>query len=158
MSTAADLPDLNVWVALIWPVHSHHPHSVAFWEHQAAEQVFFCTVTALGLVRLVCQPKLMGTAVRNPAEASNLLDTLCQQPGVRVAEPKDDGWDVFHQLLRGGALPARLCTDAHLAALAIANGWRLVSFDRDFEQFEALNRLSLPGSQPGGGSATAGRG
>jgi hypothetical protein len=26
-------------------------------EQQAAEQVLFCTVTALGLVRLVCQPK-----------------------------------------------------------------------------------------------------
>ena len=30
------------------------------------------TVTALGLVRLVCQPKLMGTAVRNAPEASAL--------------------------------------------------------------------------------------
>ncbi len=41
-------------------------------------------------------------------------------------------------------LPARLCADAHLAALAIANGWRLVSFDRDFERFEGLERLPLP--------------
>ncbi len=51
---------------------------------------------------------------------------------------------MFHQLLRGGAIPARLCTDAHLAALAIANGWRLVSFDRDFERFAGLERLLLP--------------
>jgi predicted nucleic acid-binding protein len=51
---------------------------------------------------------------------------------------------VFHQLLRGAALPARLCTDAQLAALAIGNGWRLVSFDRDFERFEGLERLPLP--------------
>jgi hypothetical protein len=29
---------------------------VHYWEQQAAEQVLFCTVTALGLVRLVCQP------------------------------------------------------------------------------------------------------
>jgi predicted nucleic acid-binding protein len=50
---------------------------------------------------------------------------------------------VFHQLLRITELPARLCTDAHLAALAIANGWRLVSFDRDFERFEGLVRLPL---------------
>jgi predicted nucleic acid-binding protein len=40
-------------------------------------------------------------------------------------------------------LPPRLCTDAYLAALAIANGWRLVSFDRDFERFEGLERLAL---------------
>jgi toxin-antitoxin system PIN domain toxin len=141
MNTTADLPDLNVCLALIWPEHIHHQHAVQYWEQQAADQVLFCTVTALGLVRLVCQPKLMGTAVRNAAEASDLLNALCQQPGVQMAEPDHDGWEVFHQLLRGGALPARLCTDAHLAALAIANGWRLVSFDRDFERFEGLERL-----------------
>jgi hypothetical protein len=43
----------------------------------------------------------------------------------------------------GAAQPARLCSDAHLAALAIAHGWRLVSFDRDFERFEGLERLAL---------------
>ena len=148
MSTPADLPDLNVWLALIWPEHIHHQHAVQYWEQQAAEQVLFCTVTALGLVRLVCQPKLMGTAVRNAAEASDLLNALCQQPGVQMAQPDHDGWEVFHQLLRsglrGGEIPSRLCTDAHLAALAIANGWRLVSFDRDFERFAALERLPLP--------------
>ncbi|MCX5951715.1 MAG: PIN domain-containing protein [Cyanobacteria bacterium] len=144
MSTSADLPDLNVWLALVCPAHNHHQHAVHDWEHQAAERVLFCTVTALGLVRLVCQPKLMGTAVKNAAEASALLEALGQQPGVKLAEPEHDGWEVFHQLLRGAGMPARLCTDAHLAALAIANGWRLVSFDRDFERFEGLERLQLP--------------
>ncbi|MEB3156995.1 MAG: TA system VapC family ribonuclease toxin [Cyanobacteriota bacterium] len=144
MSMAADLPDLNVWLALTWPEHLHHPHAVHYWEHQSADRVLFCTVTALGLVRLVCQPKLMGKAVRSTAEASTLLNDLCQQPGVSLAEPAQDGWEVFHQLLRGGALPVRLCTDAHLAALAIANGWRLVSFDRDFERFASLQTLFLP--------------
>ena len=58
------------------------------------------------------------------------------------------GWEVFHQLLCSGELPPRLCTDAYLAALAIANGWRLVSFDRDFERFEGLERLALRGARP----------
>jgi toxin-antitoxin system PIN domain toxin len=144
MRTSADLPDLNVWLALAWPDHIHHQHAVHYWEQQAAEQVLFSTVTALGLVRLVCQPKLMGKAVRNAAEASALLEAFCKQPGVTLAEPEHQGWEVFHQLLRGGEIPARLCTDAHLAALAIANGWRLVSFDREVERFEGVERLSLP--------------
>ena len=144
MSTAADLLDLNVWFALTWPGHSHHRQAVHYWEQQAAEQVLFCTVTALGLVRMVSQPKLMGVAVKNAAEASALLEALCQQPGVQLAAPEHVGWEVFHQLLRSAELPARLCTDAHLAALAITNGWRLVSFDRDFERFEGLERLLLP--------------
>lgn len=119
MSTPADLPDLNVWLALIWPEHIHHQHAVEYWEQQAAEQVLFCTVTALGLVRLVCQQKLMGTAVRNAAEASDLLNALCQQPGVQMAQPDHDGWEVFHHLLRGGEIPSRLCTDAHLERLPL---------------------------------------
>lgn len=143
MSTAADLPDLNVWLALACPDHSHHGQAVRYWEQQAAEQVLFCTVTALGLVRLVCQPKLMGTAVRSAAEASALLEGFCSQPGVSLAMPEQGGWEEFHRLLRGGSVPARLCTDAYLAALAIANGWRLVSFDRDFERFKGLERLAL---------------
>ena len=28
MSTTADLPDLNVWLALTWPDHIHHQHAV----------------------------------------------------------------------------------------------------------------------------------
>ena len=143
MSTTVDLPDLNVWLALACPDHSHHHQAVHYWEQQAAEQVLFCTVTALGLVRLVGQPKLMGAAVKRAAEASALLDVFCQQPGVSMASAEHAGWEVFHQLLRSGELPPRLCTDAYLAALAIANGWRLVSFDRDFERFEGLERLPL---------------
>jgi len=40
-------------------------------------------------------------------------------------------------------MPPRLCTDAYLAALASANGWRLVSFDRDFERFELFEWFAL---------------
>ena len=85
----------------------------------------------------------MGPDVKTTHEASAILQSLCQQPGVSLAIPASDGWDVFHQLMREGDLSARLCTDAYLAALAISNGWRLVSFDRDFERFGDLQRLSL---------------
>ena len=144
MTRIADFLDLNVWLALVWPGHSHHHEALQYWDHKASEQVLFSTVTALGLVRLVCQPKLMGAAVKTPLEASALLEALCQQPGVSLAAAEHGGWETFHQLLRKGNLPARLCTDAHLAALAMVNGWRLVSFDRDFERFSGLELLLLP--------------
>jgi hypothetical protein len=102
----ADLPDLNVWLA------------VHYWEEQAAGQVLFCTGTALGLVRLLSQPKLMGTSVKSGAEASAFLQGFCRQPGVTMAAPDHDGWEIFH--------------------------WRLVSFDRDFQRFADLHWLALP--------------
>ena len=143
MSFIADLPDLNVWLALASPTHQHHPSAVRYWEEQASQQVLFCTVTALGLVRLVMQPKVMGDAVLTAAEASALLDGFQQQSGVSYAQPSSDGWEVFHGLMRQQDLSPRLCTDAHLAALAITNQWRLVSFDRDFRSFPGLNLLQL---------------
>jgi toxin-antitoxin system PIN domain toxin len=142
-SDPADLPDLNVWLALAATQHPHHAQALTYWEQQASGQVLFCTVTALGLVRLLSQPKLMGASVLGSAEASDLLQTFRRQPGVAMAAPEHDGWDLFHTLLSSAELPARLQTDAYLAALVIANGWRLVSFDRDFERFKGLNWLAL---------------
>jgi toxin-antitoxin system PIN domain toxin len=141
VSTATDLPDLNVWLALASADHRHHREALHYWEQQAAERVLFCTITALGLVRLVRQPKIMGEAVMNAAEASALLQAFCSQPGVGLIAPEHDGFEVLHRFLRSQDLPARLCTDAYLASLAIANGWRLVSFDRDFERFGGLKWL-----------------
>jgi len=83
---------VNVWLALACPDHSHHRQAVHYWENQAAGQVLLCTVTALGLVRLVCQPKLMGAAVKTLADASFLLDAFCQQPGVSLAAEDRAGW------------------------------------------------------------------
>jgi len=74
------------------------------------------------------------------------LDQLLELPDPLFARLKAQAAServTLKQLLRGGEIPARLCTEAHLAALAIANGWRLVSFDRDFERFEGLERLVL---------------
>lgn len=143
MSIQADLPDLNVWLSLASTAHQHHAPAVSYWEQQASESILFCDITALGLVRLVSQPKLMGAAVKSTAEASAILKAFCAQPGVGMAEPEHDGWEIFHAILCSTELPARHCTDAYLAALAIANGWRLVSFDRGFKRFAGLEWLQL---------------
>ena len=143
LADPADLPDLNVWLALAATHHPHHAQALTYWEQQASGQVLFCTVTALGLVRLLSQPRLMGASVLGSAEASALLQELRRQPGVAMAAPEHDGWDLFHALMSTAALPARLQTDAYLAALAISNGWRLVSFDCDFKRFNGLNWLQI---------------
>ena len=54
MSATVDLPDLNVWLALACPDHSHHRQALHYWEQQAAGQVLFCAVTALALLESGC--------------------------------------------------------------------------------------------------------
>jgi|688.fasta_scaffold639434_2 hypothetical protein len=61
-----------------------------------------------------------------------------------LAEVQLEGWEVFHVPLRGGAWLSRLCTDVYLEALAITNGWRQRSFDRNFGRLTAPQRLPLP--------------
>lgn len=138
-----DLPDLNVWLALSAADHPHHAAARHYWEHQAANEVLFSNVTALGLVRLLCQPTVMGQQTLEPLQASAVLQELLNQPGVSVAAEAPGTWDLFHQLLSSQSLPSRLCTDTHLAALSIAGGWRLVSFDRDFRRFPGCSLLQL---------------
>jgi toxin-antitoxin system PIN domain toxin len=140
-----DLPDLNLWLALAWSGHRHHVTAYHYWEVQAADTVVFSTVTALGLVRLLSQPRAMGGAVLGLDQASAVLAAFLEQPGVRLVDDAAASWPVFRQLLSSGIWPARLCTDVHLAAIAITEGWRLVSFDRDFGRFSGLSWLPLAG-------------
>ncbi|ULR40530.1 hypothetical protein [Thermus sp. NEB1569] len=53
-----DLPDLNLWFALLVPEHPFHPEAQRYWG-VAAEPVLV-RVTALGLLRLLTNPKAMG--------------------------------------------------------------------------------------------------
>jgi predicted nucleic acid-binding protein len=85
----------------------------------------------------------MGEAVLTPAAAGEVLERFCEQPGVGFGGEPTDGWDVFQALLRKGTVEPQHCTDAHLAALSIVNGWRLVSFDQDFERYAGLKLLKL---------------
>jgi len=138
-----DLPDLNVWLALAWPLHPQHLRARHYWQAEAGERVVFCTATGLGLVRLLCRENVMGDAVLTPTAAGEVLERFCEQPGVGFGGEPTDGWHVFQALLRKGTVAPQQCTDAHLAALSIVNGWRLVSFDPEFERYLGLRLLRM---------------
>ena len=146
-----DLPDLNVWLALVVAEHPHHAAARRYWDEQQAmpalgPRVWFCRSTMLGLVRLLSQPKLMGEGVLALADAHAIYQQLRQTEGVGFvgdAESADAllaAWLANH----GEApWPARLWTDAWLAASAESAGLRLVSFDADFARFSLTRRLHL---------------
>lgn len=139
----ADLPDLNVWLALVWPLHPQHLRARHYWEQEAADRVLFCTATALGLVRLLSSTGLMGDGALSTVAAGALLEQFCQQPGVGLGGESTDGWEVFQALLRKGNVAPDQVVNAHLAAAAIVNGWRLVTLDGGFDQFLGLKLLRL---------------
>ncbi len=64
-----DLPDVNVWLALVNPRHPHHPPAVGYWEQTAAPRIFICRITMLGLLRLSTHKLVMGGAPYTVAQA-----------------------------------------------------------------------------------------
>jgi uncharacterized protein len=139
---AGDLPDLNVWLALALAEHPHHRAAQAYWYETAAARIWFCRVTMLGMVRLLAQPKLMGKAALGLRDAFDVYLRFAGLPEVgHCAEPADCE-SVLARLLEP-AIPARLWTDAYLAAFAGTGGLRLVTFDKDFARFGGVERLQL---------------
>lgn len=148
-----DLPDINVWLALAVQEHPHHAAAKNYWDETllamrstpnvAPQKIYFCRNTMLGLVRLLCQPKVVGKgALALPAawsvyqgfRALGFIDML--------ADPVECDVQIQTLLTAQAELPARLWTDAYLAALAQSSNARLLTFDRDFERFK-LPRYKL---------------
>ena len=143
---AGDLPDINVWLALCVQEHPHHAAARSYWNAggQGGSR-WFCRTTMLGLVRLLCQPKVVGTGALQLPQAFALYESLSAVPGVAMLKDPADAEAQLAALLSAGPLPPRLWTDAWLAATALASGLRLVTFDRDFERFALPKCLVLVG-------------
>lgn len=143
MRPQGDLPDINVWLALAVEEHPHHAAARAYWA--TAPDRWFCRVTMLGLVRLLCQPRVMGEGALALAEALALYDRFRGIRGVGLLADAEGCDARLSSLVAAAApLPARLWTDAYLAAMAQSAGLRLVSFDADFRRFGADHCLVLP--------------
>ena len=137
-----DLPDINVWLALAVQEHPHHTLAHRYWADEVAPlaadgqaHAWFCRTTMLGLVRLLCQPKAVGSGALDLAGAWRLYQSWRAQPliGLLPDPSRVDG--EIDRLLKSVQPAARLWTDTYLAALAYSSGLRLVTFDRDFERF-----------------------
>ncbi len=137
-----DLPDVNVWLAMAVKQHPQHEVAASYWKGLAGRRVWFCRVTMLGLVRLLSQPKVMGEQALNLAHAFAAYQRFASLPEIGFcAEPADCAGQLRRRL--SADVPARLLTDAYLAAFAESAGLRMVTFDRNFERFEGLDRLHL---------------
>jgi len=157
---SGDLPDINVWLALAVQEHPHHQAALRYWATAQAEgtpegaaaaragsgsRLWFCRVTMLGLVRLLCQPKAVGPGALDTPAAWALYTRYRALPHIGLLREPEGCDDALRRLVGAGSLPPRLWTDAYLAALSLSAGLRLVTFDRDFERFGLERCLILEG-------------
>ena len=122
------LPDVNVLVALAWPIHVHH-ELVHEWiaEHEG-QQWATCPLTQSGFVRVSSNRHVI-PAAKSPREALRALELMLAHPQhvflpdhVSIA---DRQWVAADKLIGH-----RQVTDAHLLGVALMSGAQLVTLDR----------------------------
>lgn len=136
------LPDVNVWLALIFDSHVHHPVAKA-WFNGLSETCSFCRVTQQGMLRLATNSTVFGRHALMMVEAWRHYDAIRADPRVVFTfEPADleTRWRGFTQ---HHSFSPHIWNDAYLSAFAQAADFDLVTFDQGFKQFVGVNAVIL---------------
>lgn len=91
----------------------------------------------LSFARLVTNPRVFERPALVRA-AWNQVEDWLNCTSVRIPAPGDRHREILADLMRESVDRADLIPDAHLAAIAIENGFVLCSSDRDFARFPGL--------------------
>ncbi len=137
-----DLPDINLWLAIVDENHTLHAGAARYWSDYADVPKFFCRVTMLGFLRLSTQTGILHDTL-SAEDAWGIYRAFLADPFHRFLVEPESMDAIFASLTCVKDLPHRLWTDAYLAAFALSAGLRLVSFDSDFARFPGLKFLKL---------------
>jgi len=120
------LVDVGVWLAAVWGRHAHHPVA-ANWFNGQADDLIFCRVTQMGLLRLLSNPAIMGEDAVDRSEAWRVFDQLWADERVLWADEPTE-LDAVWRAISAGV--DKLCTYDYLAAFAQTSGAQLATLDR----------------------------
>jgi uncharacterized protein len=95
-------------------------------------------------VRVVTHPRVFGPP-SSLSTALAFIDAVLGSPTVLVLTPDANFWHVFRDLCVEADSKGNLAFDAAIAALCLTHGARLLTADRDFARFRALETLALDG-------------
>lgn len=123
------LVDVGVWLAAVWGRHAHHPVA-ADWFGREAEDVLFCRVTQMGLLRLLSNPAIMGNDAIDRSQAWRTFGQLWADERVLWADEPAELDAVWRAISARDDKSHKLWTDDYLAAFAQASEATLVTLDR----------------------------
>jgi uncharacterized protein len=146
-TTQGDLPDVNVWLALLNPQHVHHASAQRYWNEAGSQRIVLCRTTMLGLLRLSTNKAVMGGTPYTTEQAWQAYQALIDLPEVTLLAEPAGIETAMRRFSNSAQFRHADWTDAYLAAFALLAGLRLVSFDQGFTQYSTLSpqlqRLAL---------------
>jgi toxin-antitoxin system PIN domain toxin len=123
------LVDVRVWLAAVWGRHVHHPVA-ADWFDREADDIVFCRVTQMGLLRLLSNPAIMGDDAVDRSQAWRTYDQLWADERVLWADEPAELDAVWRAISARDDQSYKLWTDDYLAAFAQASDATLTTLDR----------------------------
>ena len=122
------LPDVNLLLALLDPMHVHHEAAHRWYAERSPMRLVLCSHLINGVIRVASQPKYpncLGTSGRVREVLQNLVRRTGAETCSRDVSLLDDV-----VLLKPGLLTPSRVTDLYLLALAAADHACLATLDR----------------------------
>ncbi|MDD5393637.1 MAG: type II toxin-antitoxin system VapC family toxin [Thiothrix sp.] len=137
------LVDANLLIYAINQDAPLHKQAKSWWEGvlSGTQAVGIPWVVALAFLRITTNPRIFPQPL-TPEQALAYVDEWLAQPVAKLVSPGDKHWAILRNLLQQTGMAGNLTTDAHIAALAIEQGYRVYSSDNDFKRFAGVKHVN----------------
>jgi uncharacterized protein len=138
------LPDINVWLALVFSQHKHNGAAKLWFDALPEDQrCFFCRFTQIGFLRLSTNPKANPLQTQTLTQAWATYDTTLLDPRIGFFDEPNGLETPWRQWTQLRTFSPNVWNDAYLAAFAQSGALTVVTFDAGFSQFAGLSVLIL---------------
>lgn len=137
------LPDANLLIYAVNLDLPQHPRARAWLESvlSGSDSVGLPWAVILAFLRVTTNPRIFERPF-GIATASRYVDEWLDHPLVKPIVPGPGHWPILRKLLADSGTAGNLTTDAHLAALALEQGYIVHSADNDFKRFPGLSHVN----------------
>lgn len=138
------LVDVCVWTAALWEKHTHHVVAKRWLDGRDDEELIFCRVTEMAVLRLLSNPAVMRDDVVSRRHAWNIVVELQQDPRVRFLQEPAGLAPLWIAFSKRDDSSHQLWTDDYLAAFAQAAHADLVTLDRSMRaRYPSVDVITL---------------
>lgn len=138
------LPDINVWLALVFSQHKHHSAAKLWFDAPSEDRrCFFCRLTQMGFLRLSTNPKANPLQTLTMSEAWTAYNATMGDARIGFLTEPDSLETQWRQWSQLGTFSPNVWNDAYLPAFAHSAGLTVVTFDTGFKQYAGLSVLIL---------------
>lgn len=137
------LVDANLLIYAVNADLVHHAEARQWWQSalSGTDPVGIPWVVVLAFLRLTTHPRVFAFPL-TVEQALAYIDEWLDQPVVDLVAPGPNHWAVLRNLLDTSGTAGNLTTDAHIAALALEQGYAVYSADHDFQRFTGLKHVN----------------